>query len=237
MRISDDVRAQHKLVTEKFGIEKLALVVGASMGAQQTYEWAVRYPDIVARAAPLAGTAKNTDHCFIFTQTLIDALESDPAFDGGWYKSAEDVHRGLRRHAALWAVTGWCTEFYSQELWRDIAFSSYEDFLFNFMDGYFGPMDPNNLLCMAWKWQRGDVSRGFGGDVASALARIKAKTFVMPVTSDLVFPLAVCEAEQRLIPHSEFRPLKSNFGHFGLIGIEPSFSQQIDANLNELLSL
>jgi homoserine O-acetyltransferase/O-succinyltransferase len=49
-------------LTERFGIDKLALVVGGSMGAQQTYEWAVRYPDVVRRAAPIAGTAKNTMH-------------------------------------------------------------------------------------------------------------------------------------------------------------------------------
>jgi homoserine O-acetyltransferase len=54
LRIGDDVRAQHKLVTEKFGLNSLALVVGGSMGAQQTYEWAVRYPDMVRRAAPIA---------------------------------------------------------------------------------------------------------------------------------------------------------------------------------------
>ena len=66
VRIGDDVRAQHKLVTEKFGLKSLALVVGGSMGAQQTYEWAVRYPDMVKRAAPIAGTAKNTIHDFSF---------------------------------------------------------------------------------------------------------------------------------------------------------------------------
>ena len=43
----------------------LALVVGGSMGAQQTYEWAVRYPDMVRRAAPIAGTARNTIHDFL----------------------------------------------------------------------------------------------------------------------------------------------------------------------------
>jgi homoserine O-acetyltransferase len=50
VRIGDDVRAQHKFVTEKFDLKSLALVVGGSMGAQQTYEWAVRYPDMVKRA-------------------------------------------------------------------------------------------------------------------------------------------------------------------------------------------
>jgi homoserine O-acetyltransferase/O-succinyltransferase len=46
--IGDDVRAQHRLVTEQFGINELQLVLGWSMGAEQTYEWAVRYPGTTA---------------------------------------------------------------------------------------------------------------------------------------------------------------------------------------------
>ncbi|WP_442975025.1 alpha/beta fold hydrolase, partial [Salmonella enterica] len=70
VRIGDDLRAQHRLLTVVFGIERLALVVGGSMGAQQTYEWAVRFPDAVKRAAPIAGTAKNTPHDFRYAESL-----------------------------------------------------------------------------------------------------------------------------------------------------------------------
>ncbi|MFC5994998.1 alpha/beta fold hydrolase, partial [Pseudonocardia hispaniensis] len=59
VRIGDDVVAQERLLREHFGIETLQLVVGGSMGAQQTYEWAVRFPEKVKRAAPIAGTAQN----------------------------------------------------------------------------------------------------------------------------------------------------------------------------------
>jgi homoserine O-acetyltransferase len=236
VRIGDDVRAQHKLLTEKFGLEQLALVVGGSMGAQQTYEWAVRYPDMVKRAAPLAGTAKNTDHDFIFTATLNDALTNDPAWKGGWYGASSDVHQGIRRQARLWAVMGWCTEFYQQGVWRNLGFSSVEDFLTNFMEAYFLPMDPNDLLCMAWKWQRGDVSRMTGGDLAAALGRIKAKVFVMPISSYMFFPPSDCEPEQKLIPNSEYRPIQSICGHLGLFGVEPEYLAQVDKNLSELLA-
>ena len=159
VRIGDDVRAQHRLLTQTFGLERMALVVGGSMGAQQTYEWAVRYPDMVRRAAPIAGTAKNTVHDFLFAQTLVEAITSDPAFGDGFYAAPGEVHRGLLRHAKLWAVMGWSTEFFQQRRPQALGFSSLDDFITNFMQAYFGPMDPNNLLCMAWKWQNADVDR------------------------------------------------------------------------------
>ena len=158
VRIGDDVRAQHKLLTEKFDLKRLALVVGGSMGAQQTYEWAVRYPDMVKRAAPIAGTARNTVHDSLFTETLVEAITSDPGFNKGFYASSVDVREGLLRHAKMWAVMGWSTEFFQQDRHKALGFSSMDDFIINFMNGYFSVMDPNDLLCMAWKWQRGDVN-------------------------------------------------------------------------------
>ena len=72
---------------------------------------------------------------------------------------------------------GWSTEFFKENRYKELGFSSMEDFIINFMYGYFSAMDPDNLLCMAWKWQRGDVSRHTGGDLRAAFGRIKAKTF------------------------------------------------------------
>jgi homoserine O-acetyltransferase len=237
VRIGDDVRAQHRLVTEKLGLKRLALVVGGSMGAQQTYEWAVRYPDMVKRAAPVAGTAKNTEHDFLFTETLSEAITSDPAFAGGNYQQSADVAAGLKRHAKLWAVMGWSTEFYQQGRPAALGFPTVREFIDNFMTGYFAPMDPNDLLCMAWKWQRGDVSRLAGGNLEEALGRIKAKTFVMPIDEDMFFKPADCEREQKLIKGSQLRPIRSIDGHLALFGADPAAIAQLDAHLKELLAL
>ena len=236
VRIGDDVRAQHRLLTENFGLKSLELVVGGSMGAQQTYEWAVRYPDFVKRAAPIAGTAKNTEHDFLFAETLNEAITTDPGFREGHYGSPADVAAGLKRQAKLWTVMGWSTDFFRANRHKALGFETVQAFVDTFMTGYFAPMDPNNLLSMAWKWQRGDVSRNAGGDLAAALGRIKAKTFVMPISHDMFFPPADCEAEQRLIPGSEFRPLASIDGHLGLFGTDPQMLAQLDANLSELLA-
>jgi homoserine O-acetyltransferase len=236
VRIGDDVRAQHRLLTEHFGIQRLALVVGGSMGAQQTYEWAVRYPDMVERAAPIAGTACNTEHDFVFAETLIEAITSDPGFRNGNYSSAADVAAGLKRHAKLWTVMGWSTEFFRCGRHRVLGFESMQAFVDQFMTGYFGPMDPNNLLAMAWKWQRGDVSRHTGGNLAEALGRIKAKTYVMPISHDMFFPPSDCVAEQQLIPNSEFRPVSSIDGHLALFGTDAHAIAEVDSHLRELLA-
>ena len=236
VRISDDVRAQHKLLTETFGITSLALVVGGSMGAQQTYEWAVRYPDMVKRAAPIAGTAKTTEHDFIYTETLIEAIITDPKFNNGNYADSTEVADGLRRHAKLWTVMGWSTEFFRQNRHQTLGFESMQAFVDEFMTGYFGPMDPNDLLCMAWKWQHGDVSRHTDGDLAAALGRITAKTYVMPISHDMFFPSTDCEVEQKLIPNSELKIINSIDGHLALFGTDPDCQAQIDTVLMELLA-
>ena len=237
VRIADDVRAQHRLITEKFDIQSLALVVGGSMGAQQTYEWAVRYPDMVRRAAAIAGTAQNSSHDFLFTATLIEAITSDPGWDGGWYSQATEVRQGLHRHAKLWAVMGWSTEFFKQERWRELGFSSTQAFITDFMNSYFDVMDPNNLLCMAWKWQRADVSRLTGGDLKQALNAIEAKVFIMPIDNDMFFTPLDCQREQKMIPNSEYRLIKSIDGHLGLFGTDANFIDQVDQHLQELLSM
>jgi homoserine O-acetyltransferase len=241
VHIGDDVRAQEQLLRERFGIERLALVVGGSMGAQQTYEWAVRFPDKVERAAPIAGTAQNTPHDFLFTQTLMDAITSDPGWQAGEYASHLEVSDGLRRHAGIWSVVGLSTEFWKSKFWTtievpDVTFSTMAEFQANFIEATFCAMDPNALLTMGWKWQRGDVARHTDGDLASALGRITAKTFVLPIDEDMFFPPRDCAHEQQMIPGSELRVLHSIAGHFGLFGFEPSYLAEVDAHLSELLA-
>src|ERR1700755_429442 len=66
VRAQDNVRAQHKLVTEHFGIEQLVAVTGWSMGAGQTFQWGVRYPGMGARILPFCGSAGARRHTLVF---------------------------------------------------------------------------------------------------------------------------------------------------------------------------
>lgn len=233
--IADDVIAQHKVITEHFGISRLKLVIGGSMGGQQTFEWAVRFPDMVERAAPIAATAKAAPHFKVFLDSMADTIISDPAYAGGDYGAAAEVSAGLLRHARLWAVTGWSPEFYRQGRYTALGFEEVEGFVDGFMGSYFAPMDPANLTCKIAKARGADPAQG--GDPAQALGQIKAKTFVMPVDHDMFFKVADCEDQCAMIPNGELRVLQSIDGHLALFGADPDFLGQVDANLKELLSL
>ena len=143
VRIGDDVVAQERLLREHFGIERLQLVVGGSMGAQQTYEWAVRFPDKVLRAAPIAGTAQNTPHDFLYTQALMRAVLVRPGLE----RRRVQVQRRRHRRASSATrtsgrVMGFSTEFWKQEVWRALEFESKEAFLEGFLEPYFRRWTP-----------------------------------------------------------------------------------------------
>jgi homoserine O-acetyltransferase len=236
VRISDDVRAQHRLVSEEFGIEEFELVLGWSMGAQQTYEWAVRYPDMVKRAAPIGGTARNPVHSGLLVDALSATIETDPNYDDGYYDDHRAVRRGLQHHARTWALMGVSSAFWRNEEWRDAGFSSLDDFMHGLWDEWFLPMDPNDLLCMAWKWKHADVSRMTDGDLEEALGCIEARTYVMPFEEDMVFTVADCREEEAMIPDSELQPIPTPWGHFGMFGFDPAAKEFIDETIRELLN-
>lgn len=211
------------------------MVFGGSMGAQQTYEWAVRFTDQVLRAALLAGTARTYEHCRIFGQTFVDALVSDPGYADGFHDRSSDVRRGLERHAGLFAPHVLSNDFWTFEHWAAPGFSSAEDFAAGFLGGYFDPMDASDLVAQSWKWQHGDVSRHTGGDLVAALGRVTATTFVMPISTDQFFPVSDCAAEQALIPGSEIRVIEDVRGH-PLFGLGADYATQVDAALADLLA-
>ena len=82
-----------------------------------------------------------------------------------------------------------------------------------------------------------DVARNTDGDLAAALGRITATTYVMPIEQDMFFPPRDCELEQRLTPNSELRMLHSIAGHFGLFGFEQSYLDEVDQHLKDLLAV
>ena len=233
----DQVEQQHRLVTERFGIEKLALVTGWSMGAGQTYQWAVSYPAMVERALPFCGSSKTSEHNIVFLEAVKYAIYTDAAWQDGMY--ASEPVKGLRAVGRVYAGWGLSQAFYWQKLYAQDPFdyASLEDFLVGFWEGFFLAKDANNLLAMAWTWQNGNIGNtpGFDGDHERALASIKAKMIVMPGEKDLYFPPEDEEYAVGHIPGAELRVIPGVWGHFAGGGVNPVDTAFINAALTELL--
>ena len=234
----DNVRAQHRLVTEKFGIERIKLVTGWSMGGLQTFHWGAMYPDMVECIAPFCGSAKCSRHNFVFLEGVKAALTADDAWQQGWYEKKPE--KGLRAMARVYAGWGFSQAFYREELdLKELGFSSLEDFLVAFWEGFFLPKDANNLLAMLWTWQNGDISANelYNGDYKAALGAISAKAYVMPGRTDLYFPPEDSAFEGANMPKATLVPFESIWGHFaGGPGMSPKDVAFLDAKLKELLS-
>ncbi len=231
--VYDNVACQHRLVTERLGIERLKLVVGYSMGAQQAFQWGALYPDSVTAIAPICGSARTSPHNYLFLDGVKAALTADGAFEDGWYESPPV--KGLRAVSRVYA--GWylSQDFFREQEYRKLGLASLEDVV-RFTEGYFRERDANDLLAMLWTWQHADISANdlFRGDFEAALRAIRSRAIVMPSTTDLYFRVRDNEIEVAHMPHAELRPIPSIWGHLAVLN--PADNRFIDEALNELLS-
>ncbi len=83
--MTDNVRVQERLLREAFGIERVRLAYGFSMGAQQALHWGALFPDRVERIAAICGSAKTSPHNLVFLEGVKAALTADPAWQDGWF--------------------------------------------------------------------------------------------------------------------------------------------------------
>src|SRR5205085_4402864 len=92
--IGDMVRLQ-KMLIDHLGIERLLAVSGGSMGAMQALEWAVSYPNRIASAIPIAGTARHSAQQIAFNEVGRQAIMADLDWNEGNYYGKKLPGRGL----------------------------------------------------------------------------------------------------------------------------------------------
>jgi homoserine O-acetyltransferase len=233
--IRDNVRAQHRLLTEGLGIERVKLVTGWSMGALQTFQWASLYPDRVERIVPTCGAAKCSRHNFVFLEGVKAAITTDAVWNNGDYGTPPRA--GLRAMARVYAGWGFSQTFYRDQEDLKLGYASLEEFLTSFWEPFFIDRDANDLLALLWTWQHGDISDNelYNGDLAKALGAIAAKAIVMPGRTDLYFPPIDSENEVSRMPNAELRVFESTFGHFAASALNPADVRFHDDALREIL--
>ncbi|WP_124394646.1 homoserine O-acetyltransferase [Rhodococcus wratislaviensis] len=224
--IRDQVAAEKKF-TDLLGIDKLASVVGGSMGGMRALEWAVTYPEQVASALVLAVGARATADQIGTQTTQIEAITSDPDWLGGDYHGTGRTPRAGLRIARRIAHLTYRTESEldsrfanspqdGEDPWRGGRYSV-ESYLQHQADKLVGRFDPGTYVLLSEAMNRHDVGRGRGG-ISAALGTITAPVIVGGVDSDRLYPIRLQEDLAEDIPTCDgLRVLNSRDGHDGFL--------------------
>ncbi|WXF90025.1 homoserine O-acetyltransferase [Curtobacterium flaccumfaciens pv. flaccumfaciens] len=244
--VRDQVEVQAQLA-DRLGIETFAAVVGGSMGGMHALEFAVSHPARVQRLAVLASTAQTTADQIAANSLQRAAIQMDPAFAGGDYYEAdvgEGPHRGLslaRRMALMtYRASDELNSRFARSWQSDVSplgddgrFSveSYLDFHGNKFTRRF---DASSYVTLTYAMDSHDVGAGRGG-VSAALGLVTARTLVVGISSDRLFPV---EDQHRIaagVPDAldgdSAAVIESEYGHDGFL-IE---HEQVGAHLRRLL--
>lgn len=230
----DNVTAQHRLLTEEFGIEKIRLVSSWSMGACQSYAWAALHPEMVEAIAPISGSARTARFNKVFLHGLRQAIMTDPDWNDGFYTDKPPVH-GLKTFASIYAGWGFSEPFYREEAFTAFGAQNIEEFIEIFWEPFFLKCDANDLLAQMRTWYHNDLGDHprFGGDFDAALGSITARTLIMNSETDAYFPPVDSQYEASRIPGAQARPIPSIWGH--LAPFNPADQAFIDEGIRELL--
>jgi homoserine O-acetyltransferase len=219
--VRDQVAVEAALA-DALGIGRWAAVVGGSMGGMRALEWAVGYPDRVARLIAIACGAASTADQIALTAMQARAIRNDPHFRGGDYYRGPLPTRGL----GLARFIGFFS--YRSELELQMRFGreaqegedpygegryAVESYLDYQAEKLIRRFDANTYLVLSRAMDHHDVGRGRGG-IEAALARVTASSVVVGVDTDRLYPTHLQFELSRLLPdHPDVRMVHSPYGH------------------------
>ena len=207
------------VVRKALGINQVDLLIGSSIGGFQAVEWAVTEPDVFRRCLFIATAPRVSPYLSATVEAQRMALEADPTF-----REARDLTggaAGLKCARAQALITYRCFDGYGLTQFEadpDTLFAgraaSYERYqgeklVRRQFDAY-----SYYTLCNALDSH--NVGRGRGG-VEAALSRIKARTTVISIDTDSLFPPMESSVWARWIPGADYIDISSRFGHDGFL--------------------
>ncbi|VEG27959.1 Homoserine O-acetyltransferase [Actinomyces howellii] len=236
----DAVEAETRLA-DALGIETFHLAIGASLGGHRAIEWAVSHPGRVRNLALVATGASTTADQLAWCHLQELAIVADPYFfDGDYYSHVVGPVRGLGlaraiAHTTYRSATEFDTRFGRAHQGEEdpavggrYQVESYLDYHANKLLARF---DANSYLIVTHSMMVHDVGIRRGG-TEEALSTVTARTLVVDVDSDRLFPAEQAEQLARCIPSARRATIHSLHGHDGFL-IE---ADQMDAILRDFLA-
>jgi homoserine O-acetyltransferase len=212
-----DVVAAHEALRQDLGLARIHTLIGGSLGGQQALEWAVQQPQVFEHLVVIATNARHSAWGIAFNEAQRLAIEADPTYHAGQPDGGDEGLRAARA-VALLSYRGYAAYGDSQTdpddgRLRDHRASSYQRYQ---GDKLVARFNAYSYVALGRAMDTHHLGRGRGG-VAAALTGIRARTLVLGITSDILFPLSEQQELARHIPGVIYAELDSRYGHDGFL--------------------
>jgi homoserine O-acetyltransferase len=214
--VRDMVKA-HQLLADHLQIQSIEVLIGGSLGGQQAMEWAIYSPTFIKNLILIATNARHSPWGIAFNESQRLALSADPTF---YSKTPNGGYKGLKaaRSMALLSYRNYKTYGITQQEEGDHAVDHYKAASYQNYQGekLVNRFNAYSYWYLSKSMDSHNVGRGRNG-VEKALSQIKARTLVIGIKSDLLFPIEEQEYLFRHIPKSAFAEIDSFYGHDGFL--------------------
>ncbi len=196
--VHDWVDAQAR-VLDRFGIQRLAAVLGGSLGGMQALDWSLRYPERMRHCIAVATAPNLSAQNIAFNEVARRAIITDPEFhDGFFYEHGVVPRRGLRVARMIGHITYLSDDVMEEKFGRqmraaelgystsDIEFQI-ESYLRYQGDKFSEYFDANTYLLITRALDYFDPAREHGGDLSRTFASARCNYLVVSFTTDWRF--------------------------------------------------
>ncbi len=223
-----DMIGAHQLLQQHLGIKKIKLALGGSMGGQQVLEWAITDPDLFEHICVIATNAFHSPWGIAFNEAQRMAIEADETI----YEDIENAgKKGLEAARAI-AMLSYRNYRTFRNTQSEDEVNKIDDFRASSYQRYQGVKLHNRFDVLAYltlskAMDSHQVGRGREG-AEIALAKIRAKTLVVGIETDVLFPVEEQVFIAKHIPGAQLEVIDSLFGHDGFLIENEILTEKID---------
>jgi homoserine O-acetyltransferase len=213
------------LLRKDLGIEKINTLIGGSIGGQQAIEWSIMEPENIENLVVIASNAKHSPWGIAFNETQRLAIASDST----WGQEASDAGiQGMKtaRAVALLSYRNYKTYQATQEGRSETGghkASAYQQYQGEKLAKRFNAY---SYWTLSVAMDNHDVSEG-RGTLEKALGSIRAKTLVVGLSSDILFPVEESKLIAEHVNEATYAEIDSLYGHDGFLIETPALTEVI----------
>lgn len=214
--IRDMVRVKQQLCRH-LNIERIHTALGGSQGGQIVLEWAIMDPALFDNIILLATNAVHSPWGIAFNETQRMAIEASLALDR---EHPDAIRRGLEAARAIAMLSYRSYDTYQSTQAEDDD-TKLDDYRASSYQRYQGDKFARRFalysyLRLSKAMDSHHIGRGRGG-IEAALQQVEARTLVIGIETDLLFPLSEQVTIANHVPRARLELVRSRYGHDGFL--------------------